>query len=174
MEKLIINGGNRLNGTVEISGAKNAAVAIIPATLMASDGISQIDNTPDIEDVHCLERILESLGCKLNKNNSSIFIDSTTINNINAVSEDVRSMRASYYLIGALLGRFKEAKVDLPGGCPIGVRPIDQHIKGFEALGAKVTIDHGSIHVLSPSHISSIHRIIYNLLNTLYSPIIVP
>lgn len=149
MEKLIINGGNRLNGTVEISGAKNAAVAIIPATLMASDGISQIDNTPDIEDVHCLERILENLGCKLNKNNSSIFIDSTTINNINAVSEDVRSMRASYYLIGALLGRFKEAKVDLPGGCPIGVRPIDQHIKGFEALGAKVTIDHGSVHAIA-------------------------
>ncbi|MFA6940801.1 MAG: UDP-N-acetylglucosamine 1-carboxyvinyltransferase [Clostridiaceae bacterium] len=146
MEKLIINGGNRLNGTVEISGAKNAAVAIIPATLMASNGLSQIDNTPDIEDVHCLERILENLGCKLSKSDSSIFIDSTTVDNINAVSEDVRSMRASYYLIGALLGRFKEANVDLPGGCPIGVRPIDQHIKGFEALGAKVTIDHGSIH----------------------------
>ncbi|MDV3428784.1 MAG: UDP-N-acetylglucosamine 1-carboxyvinyltransferase [Bacillota bacterium] len=149
MEKLIINGGNRLNGTVEISGAKNAAVAIIPATLMASNGLSQIDNTPDIEDVHCLERILENLGCKLSKSDSSIFIDSTTIDNINAVSEDVRSMRASYYLIGALLGRFKEAKVDLPGGCPIGVRPIDQHIKGFEALGATVTIDHGSVHAIA-------------------------
>lgn len=149
MEKLIINGGNRLKGTVEISGAKNAAVAIIPAALMASNGVSQIDNTPNIEDVHCLERILENLGCKLSKSDSSIFIDSTTIDNINAVSEDVRSMRASYYLIGALLGRFKEAKVDLPGGCPIGVRPIDQHIKGFEALGAKVTINHGSIHAIA-------------------------
>lgn len=149
MEKLIINGGNRLYGTVEISGAKNAAVAIIPATLMASNGISQIDNTPDIEDVHCLKRILENLGCKLSKSESSVFIDSTTINNINALSEDVRSMRASYYLIGALLGRFKEARVDLPGGCPIGVRPIDQHIKGFEALGAKVTIDHGSVHAVA-------------------------
>lgn len=146
MEKLIINGGNRLNGTVEISGAKNAAVAIIPATLLASYGLSEIENVPDIEDVYCLERILIDLGCKINRNNNTINIDSSNIINTNAISEDVRSMRASYYLIGALLGRFKKARVDLPGGCPIGERPIDQHLKGFVALGAKITIENGSVY----------------------------
>lgn len=144
MEKLVINGGKRLFGKVEISGAKNAAVAILPAAIMASSNISVIDNIPDIEDVQCLERIMEHLGCKIIRQANSVTIDSTSINSVNANTDDVRNMRASYYLIGALLGRFKKAKVDLPGGCPIGVRPIDQHIKGFEALGAKVTIEHGA------------------------------
>ncbi|MFD3155454.1 UDP-N-acetylglucosamine 1-carboxyvinyltransferase [Haloimpatiens sp. FM7330] len=145
MEKLIINGGNNLYGHVDISGAKNAAVAIIPGAIMASKGVCVIDNIPDIEDVRCLERILESLGCKLKKNNDTVNIDSSDIESTNACVEEVRKMRASYYLIGALLGRFKEARVELPGGCPIGVRPIDQHIKGFEALGAKVKIEHGAV-----------------------------
>lgn len=144
MEKFVIKGGNKLNGTIEISGAKNAAVAIIPAALMASRGLCTIDNIPDIEDVHCLERIIEGLGCKIIKHKNSVTIDSTSMTSVTACTEDVRHMRASYYLIGALLGRFKEAHVDLPGGCPIGVRPIDQHIKGFEALGATVTIQHGA------------------------------
>lgn len=145
MEKLVINGGNRLCGSVDISGAKNAAVAILPAAIMASKGISVIDNIPAIADIHCLERIIESLGCKVTRNNDSVTIDSTCLNNLNACTDDVRRMRASYYLIGALLGRFKKAKVELPGGCPIGVRPIDQHIKGFEALGADVIIEHGAV-----------------------------
>lgn len=144
MEKLIINGGKELFGEVDISGAKNAAVAIIPAAIMASEGTCKIDNIPDIEDVHCLDRILNNLGCKVDKEKNTVNIDSTNLSSTNACTEDVRKMRASYYLIGALLGRFKKAKVDLPGGCPIGVRPIDQHIKGFEALGAKVTIEHGA------------------------------
>ncbi|MDQ0151270.1 UDP-N-acetylglucosamine 1-carboxyvinyltransferase [Eubacterium multiforme] len=148
MKKLVINGGNPLQGSVEINGAKNAAVAILPAAIIASEGKCIIDNIPDIEDVHCLERILLSLGCKLNKiNNNTLEIDSTEVHTCDACTEDVRRMRASYYFIGALLARFKEAKVELPGGCPIGVRPIDQHIKGFEALGADVVIEHGSVRV---------------------------
>lgn len=148
METLIINGGNALRGSVEINGAKNAAVAILPAAILASKGKCIIDNIPDIEDVHCLERILLSLGCSVNKiDSNTLEIDSTDINTVNACTEDVRRMRASYYFIGALLSRYKKARVELPGGCPIGVRPIDQHIKGFEALGAKVTIEHGAVAV---------------------------
>jgi UDP-N-acetylglucosamine 1-carboxyvinyltransferase len=145
MDKLVINGGKKLFGKIDISGAKNAAVAILPAAIMASSGVCVIDNIPEIEDVQCIERIIESLNCKINKSNNCATIDSTAINSVFANTDDVRRMRASYYLIGALLGRFKEANVDLPGGCAIGVRPIDQHIKGFEALGAVVTIEHGLI-----------------------------
>lgn len=147
MNKLVINGGNPLSGSIEINGAKNAAVAILPASILASKGLCSIDNIPDIEDVHCIEKILKSLGCKVKTGKNLVVIDSTTIDKINADTDDVRKMRASYYLIGALLGRFKKAKVELPGGCPIGVRPIDQHIKGFEALGAKVEIKHGCVSV---------------------------
>lgn len=148
MERLVINGGNLLKGTVDINGAKNAAVAILPAAIMASEGKCRIDNIPDIEDVHCLERILKSLGCNINKiENNTLEIDSTNVDNFDACTEDVRRMRASYYFIGALLSRFKKARVVLPGGCSIGVRPIDQHIKGFEALGAEVTIEHGAVNV---------------------------
>ena len=148
MEKLVINGGKSLRGSVEINGAKNAAVAILPAAIIASTGKCVIDNIPDIEDVHCLERILKSLGCTVNKlDSNTLEIDSTDVNNFNACTEDVRRMRASYYFIGSLLARFKQARVELPGGCPIGVRPIDQHIKGFEALGAEVVIEHGAVNV---------------------------
>ena len=147
MDKLVIKGGNPLHGKVDINGAKNAAVAIIPSAIMASKGICTIDNISDIEDVNCLERIIKSLGCAVSCSKDSITIDSTKLNSYKANTEDVRKMRASYYLIGALLGRFKKAKVELPGGCPIGARPIDQHIKGFEALGAKVNIDDGVIYV---------------------------
>jgi len=141
MDKLVINGGKPLYGSIDISGAKNAAVAIVPATIMSSKGVCVIDNIPDIEDVRCLERILTSLGCKVNKVGNTITIDSTVINGTDAITHDMQNMRASYYLIGALLGRFGKAKVVLPGGCPIGDRPIDQHIKGFEALGAVVKIE---------------------------------
>lgn len=147
MEKLIINGGRPLHGEIEISGAKNAAVAILPAAIMASKGVCVIDNIPNIEDVHCIERIIDSLGCKVKVDNNSVTIDSSILTSYDANTEDVRKMRASYYLIGALLGRFKKARVEMPGGCPIGVRPIDQHIKGFEALGANVKIEHGVVAV---------------------------
>ena len=152
METLIINGGGTLRGSVEINGAKNAAVAILPAAVLASKSKCVIDNIPDIEDVHCLERILLGLGCSVKKTSKNVLeIDATDINTVNACTEDVRRMRASYYFIGSLLARFKKAKVELPGGCPIGVRPIDQHIKGFEALGAKVTIEHGAVLVEAES-----------------------
>lgn len=148
MEKLVISGGKVLKGSVEINGAKNSAVAILPAAIMASEGKCIIDNVPDIEDVHCLERILAGLGCSVNKlDNNTLEIDATDVRSVEACTDDVRRMRASYYFIGALLSRFKKARVELPGGCPIGVRPIDQHIKGFEALGAKVTIEHGAVTV---------------------------
>ncbi|NLK95456.1 MAG: UDP-N-acetylglucosamine 1-carboxyvinyltransferase [Clostridiales bacterium] len=150
MERLVINGGKVLKGFVDINGAKNAAVAIIPAAVMATKGKCVIDNIPDIEDVHCLERILKSLGCGVKKIDvNTLEIDSTKLNSYDACTDDVRRMRASYYFIGALLARFKKARVELPGGCPIGVRPIDQHIKGFEALGAKVTIEHGAVNVVA-------------------------
>lgn len=156
MERLVINGGNLLKGSVDINGAKNAAVAILPAAIMASKGKCIIDNIPDIEDVHCLERILRSLGCNINKiDNNTLEIDSVNVDNFDACIEDVRRMRASYYFIGALLSRFKRARVVLPGGCSIGVRPIDQHIKGFEALGAEVTIEHGAVNVKADRLIGS-------------------
>lgn len=147
MEKLIINGGNPLFGDVNINGAKNAAVAILPAAILASKGICIIDNVPNIEDINCLETILKSLGCKVEAGCNSITIDSTNIVTTDATIPEVRKMRASYYLQGALLSRFKKARVELPGGCPIGDRPIDQHIKGFEALGANVTIEHGAVSI---------------------------
>jgi UDP-N-acetylglucosamine 1-carboxyvinyltransferase len=147
MEKLVINGGRELHGEVEISGAKNAAVAILPAALMVSKGVCEIENIPGIDDVHCLERIISSVGGKITKNGTTYLVDATDELKVVADTDDVRKMRASYYLVGALLGRYKKAKVELPGGCAIGVRPMDQHIKGFEAMGAKVTMDHGSISV---------------------------
>ena len=116
MDKLVINGGRRILGQVEISGAKNAAVAILPIAIIASKGKCIIDNIPDIEDVNCIERILENLGCEIKREKDSVTIDSTSIISINANTEDVRKMRASYYLIGALLARFKKARVELPGG----------------------------------------------------------
>lgn len=149
MDKLVINGGNKLIGEVNINGAKNAAVAILPAAILASDGVSIIDNIPNIEDINCIDKILKYLGCKVERDIelNTITIDSTSITTTNADIEDVRKMRASYYFLGALLSRFKKARVELPGGCPIGIRPIDQHIKGFEALGANVTIEHGAVNI---------------------------
>ena len=145
MEKIIINGSNPLYGSVEISGAKNAAVAVIPAAVMCSVGKCVIDNIPNIEDVNKLIRILNTLGARVTKVNNTLIIDSSNVKNYVADSDDVHNMRASYYLIGALLARFKKAVVDLPGGCSIGDRPIDQHIKGLEKLGANIKIEHGSV-----------------------------
>lgn len=147
MERLLVKGGNKLFGSVEITGAKNAAVAILPASILASEGVCVIDNIPDIEDVQCMEKIMRSLGCEIQRNKNEFVIDSKSISSTDAMIEEVKNMRASYYLIGALLGRFKRARVALPGGCHIGVRPIDQHIKGFEALGATVEINHGSVSI---------------------------
>lgn len=138
MEKYVINGGNTLHGEVEISGAKNAAVAIIPAAVLAQD-VCVIENVPNISDVSILFQILNDLGAKvryLNKN--TVEIDTRNITEPVVPYESARHLRASYYFLGAFLGRFGEAHVSPPGGCNFGVRPIDQHIKGFEAMGASV------------------------------------
>lgn len=149
MEKYIIEGGNRLNGDVEISGAKNAVVAIIPATILAKDRCI-IENVPNISDVAILFRILRDLGAKVNYlTKNSVQIDTSYISEPVVPYESSRHLRASYYFLGAFLGRFSEAHVSPPGGCNFGVRPIDQHIKGFEALGAEVTTDYGFIHATS-------------------------
>lgn len=147
MEKFVINGGNALCGTVDISGAKNAAVAIIPATILIEDECI-IENVPDIQDVRIILDILSSLGAKVEKiSANTVKIDASTLNTYIAEKEMASKMRASYYLLGALCGRFKKAAVPPPGGCNFGIRPIDQHIKGFEALNCKVEIKHGSINV---------------------------
>ena len=134
-----INGGNPLSGTVTISGAKNAAVAILPAALLVK-GVCRIENVPDISDVRILLSILESLGAKIEKPEYGVaVIDCTEINVTEPDPALVKKMRASYYLMGALLARFGRSHVALPGGCSFASRPIDQHIKGFKALGAVVT-----------------------------------
>ncbi|MGN1326967.1 MAG: UDP-N-acetylglucosamine 1-carboxyvinyltransferase [Clostridia bacterium] len=145
MEKLVINGPTRLYGDVNISGAKNAAIAIIPATLLI-DGICTLENVPNISDVKLYCTILEKLGAKitwLTKN--SCTIDTRNITSTVAPIDMTSKFRASYYLLGALLSRFKKAEVGLPGGCKLGARPIDQHIKGFEALGASINVAQGKI-----------------------------
>ena len=140
MEKYRINGGNRLHGEVEISGAKNAAVAIIPAALMI-DGICRIENLPQISDTVTLFHILESLGAEVRTiNPSTVEIDCRHATWKNANYDLMRKIRASYYLVGSMLARFGIARTTMPGGCNFGDRPIDQHVKGFTALGARVEV----------------------------------
>ena len=147
MEKIVINGGNRLHGTVKISGAKNAAVAIIPAVVL-SDGICRLENIPDIQDVNLIARILEQMGARVTKPEKDVLeIDPRGIREPVATYDLVRHMRASSYLLGALLGKFSRAEVALPGGCDFGVRPVDQHLKGFGILGAKHSVEGGMIKV---------------------------
>ena len=145
MEKLVITGKTPLNGEVTISGAKNAAVAILPATLLI-DGICTIDNLPNISDVKMSCKILEDLGAKITWiTPNEISIDTRNINKTVASEELTRKFRASYYMIGSMLGRTGSITVGMPGGCKLGARPIDQHIKGFEALGATVDVGQGRI-----------------------------
>ncbi len=147
MEKLVVRGNKRLSGEVTIAGAKNAAVAIIPATILV-DGPCTIENVPAIKDVDVICGILEELGANVEfLDKYTVKIDCSNINKYTAPYEMVRKMRASYYLLGALLGRLKKADVALPGGCNFGSRPIDQHIKGFRALGATVleSMENGTI-----------------------------
>ena len=146
MEKLVVTGPTRLTGEVTISGAKNAAVALLPATLLI-DGVCTIENLPNISDIKISCEILEKLGAKITWNSKhSITIDTTNITTTKAPLDLTSKFRASYYLIGAMLGRKGEIEVGMPGGCKLGARPIDQHIKGFEALGANVTVEKGKIY----------------------------
>ncbi len=149
LKRFVIDGGKQLKGSVEISGAKNAAVAIIPAAILV-EGVCRIENIPQINDVTLICEILQKMGAVVKTvNKTTMEIDCSKMTNYCAPTNLARKMRASYYLLGALLGRFYNARVDLPGGCDFGVRPIDLHIKGFEALGAQVNIEHGIVYAKS-------------------------
>lgn len=157
MDKFVITGGNRLTGEVTISGAKNAAIAIIPAAIL-SDGVCRIENIPNITDVSSITRILYDMGAQVRTiDKSTLEIDPRKIHTCVASYELAKHIRGSYYLLGALLGRFSHAVVTMPGGCDFGVRPIDQHLKGFAALGASYKLDGGMVDVraeqLKGSHI---------------------
>lgn len=150
VEKYVINGGATLRGEVEISGAKNAAVAIIPAALLV-DGVCRIENIPQISDADMLLTILSHLGAQVRfLNKTTIEIDCTSVRCVDAPFDLTRKIRASYYLIGAMLGRFGRAKTTMPGGCNFGVRPIEQHIKGMTALGADVDVRNGFVYAETP------------------------
>ena len=149
MDKFVITGGNRLSGEVTISGAKNAVVAILPAVIL-SDDVCRIENIPNITDVNTMAHILQDMGAGVRSvNSTTLEIDPRTVHTHVAPYELVRQMRASYYLLGALLGRYHHAVVGMPGGCNFGVRPIDQHLKGFMALGATYTLDGGMVDVMA-------------------------
>ena len=151
MDKFVITGGNELHGEIEISGAKNAAVAIIPATIL-SDDVCRIENIPNIDDVSLISKILSEMGAKIRMiNKTTLEIDPRSIVSPVASYDLVRNMRASCYLLGALLGKFSSAVVSLPGGCDFGVRPIDQHLKGFTALGATYRVEGGMVHATAES-----------------------
>ena len=157
LDKFVITGGNRLTGEVTISGAKNAAIAIIPAAIL-SDGVCRIENIPNITDVSSITRILYDMGAQVRTiDKSTLEIDPRKIHTCVASYELAKHIRGSYYLLGALLGRFSHAVVTMPGGCDFGVRPIDQHLKGFAALGASYKLDGGMVDVraeqLKGSHI---------------------
>ncbi|MBQ7008467.1 MAG: UDP-N-acetylglucosamine 1-carboxyvinyltransferase [Ruminococcus sp.] len=149
MDKFIIKGGRRLVGEVEISGAKNAAVAIIPAVIL-SDEPCVLENVPAISDVNISMRILREMGAEVTPLSATSYrIDATKIEKCCVPYETARKMRASYYFLGALLGKFGKARVSMPGGCPLGDRPIDQHLKAFAALGAEYKVDQGMIDLTS-------------------------
>ncbi|MDE7297550.1 MAG: UDP-N-acetylglucosamine 1-carboxyvinyltransferase [Lachnospiraceae bacterium] len=157
MDQYIIKGGKALAGEVCINGAKNAALGILAASVMTDETVT-IENLPDVRDINVLLQAMESIGAKVERvNRHTARICGGTISSVVVENEYIRRIRASYYLLGALLGKYKNARVSLPGGCDIGSRPIDQHIKGFEALGAKVKIQHGMIEAetsrLAGSHI---------------------
>ncbi len=147
MDKIVISGGRKLKGTVSISGAKNAAVAILPAAAL-SDGVCRIENVPNIRDITLMCRILSDMGADIRLiNKNTIEIDPRRMSSSSAPCDLMRNMRASCYLLGVLLGKFSEAYVYLPGGCNFGLRPIDQHLKGFVALGADYSLENGMVKV---------------------------
>lgn len=140
MKQIKITGGNLLSGEIKISGSKNSAVALVPASLL-SDGIVEIDNIPNISDIDALSEVLEYLGAKVSREDGKMKIDSSEIKGKSIPEHLAKKLRASYYFMGAMLGKYKRVEMYFPGGCSIGERPINLHLKGFEALGAKVTID---------------------------------
>ncbi|MGP4069345.1 UDP-N-acetylglucosamine 1-carboxyvinyltransferase [Halobacillus sp. B29] len=146
MHKLLVEGGSRLRGQVRVSGAKNSAVALLPAAILADSPVT-IEGLPDISDVGILSDLLEEIGGSVKKDGRTIHIDPSQMVSMPLPNGKVKRLRASYYFMGAMLGRFNKAVIGLPGGCHLGPRPIDQHIKGFEALGAEVTNEQGAIYL---------------------------
>lgn len=145
MEQYVVKGGVPLRGEVSIGGAKNAALGILAAAIMTDETVT-IENVPNVRDTRVLLQAIEGIGAKVKYiYNNTVQINGGSISDLNVEYEYIRKIRASYYLLGALLGKYKESNVALPGGCNIGSRPIDQHLKGFKALGAKVNIDHGVV-----------------------------
>lgn len=145
MEKIIVRGGQRLNGTVKVEGAKNAVLPVIAATLLASEGKSIIRDVPTLSDVYTINEVLRYLNAEVEFKNNQVVVDASSELKVEAPFEYVRKMRASVLVMGSLLARNGRARVALPGGCAIGSRPIDQHLKGFEAMGAKVKVGNGFI-----------------------------
>lgn len=146
MQKILVEGGNPLKGEVRISGAKNSAVALLPAAILADSDVS-IEGLPSISDVDTLGHLLEEIGGSVTREGQTMHIDPSQMTSMPLPNGKVKKLRASYYFMGAMLGRFKKAVIGLPGGCHLGPRPIDQHIKGFEALGATVTNEQGAIYL---------------------------
>jgi UDP-N-acetylglucosamine 1-carboxyvinyltransferase len=147
LECLLVKGKQVINGSIKVNGAKNAAVAILPAALL-TEGIIKVENLPRITDIDRLVEILQALGARVAVNgNSCMRIDLAGVKSFAPPASLVNKLRASYYFMGALLGRFREVAIPMPGGCNLGPRPIDQHIKGFTALGASVELEHGIIKI---------------------------
>ena len=144
MDKFVVNGGNQISGTVDISGAKNAVLPLMTAALLV-DGKTTINSVPDLRDTRTMIRLLEIIGANVTFKNNSLSIDASDINNLEAPYDLVKTMRASFYVLGPLLARFGEVRVSLPGGCAWGPRPVDFHLKGLEKLGAKISLESGYI-----------------------------
>ena len=153
MERLVVHGGKKLQGTVKISGAKNAVLPIIAATLLGQDRETCLDEVPNLDDVKTISEVLRTLGVKVRHvpEKHQLHVDAANIENVTAPYDLVRKMRASFLIMGPLLARHGEAKISLPGGCAIGTRPIDLHLKGFAALGARIDIGHGDISAVAPN-----------------------
>jgi UDP-N-acetylglucosamine 1-carboxyvinyltransferase len=150
MQKLAIQGGNRLNGEVRISGAKNAALPILCASLLTRDSL-QLSNVPDLNDVATMRKLLQQMGVKIELSDSQVVLSAAHIDKLQAPYDMVKTMRAAILVLGPLVTRFGEARVSLPGGCAIGSRPVDLHIKGLQAMGAEIHIEHGYIHAQVPT-----------------------
>ena len=156
MEQYIIKGGTSLVGEVVIGGAKNAALAILAAAIMTDETV-HIDNLPDVNDINVLLEAMEGIGAQINRvDRHTVHINGGSVHDFNIDYDYIKKIRASYYLLGALLGKYRHAEVALPGGCNIGSRPIDQHLKGFRALGAEVDIEHGKI-IADAQHLTGSH-----------------
>ncbi|REK69533.1 UDP-N-acetylglucosamine 1-carboxyvinyltransferase [Paenibacillus paeoniae] len=151
MTKIIVRGGQRLTGTVRVSGAKNAVLPILAASLLATEGDSVICDVPLLDDVMTIQNVLASLGAQISYNNETMRVSAPLISSFEAPYELIRKMRASFLVMGPLLARIGKVRISLPGGCAIGTRPIDQHLKGFEAMGAEITLGQGFIEATAPT-----------------------